>query len=78
MNTQVELDKIEDLRLAGAASDLRETYGGHWGKHPEYPLEQWQDEVRNNDTRLGYWEWIANSQAGVEIEPVASATVEEA
>jgi hypothetical protein len=26
--------------------------------HPEYPFTDWQDEVANNDTRLGYEEWV--------------------
>jgi hypothetical protein len=37
---------------------LRTKYG-HWGEHPEYPLEDWRREVAENDTRMGYWEWVA-------------------
>jgi hypothetical protein len=33
---------------------------GYWEEHPIYPLEDWRYEVENGDTRLGYWEWIAN------------------
>lgn len=29
-----------------------------WDEYPDYPLEDWKYEVANNDTRLGYWEWI--------------------
>ena len=62
---------IEDLkRRAGIteADDEAERYkrvtgragGGlsHWDVHPNYPLEEWQYEVANDDTRLGYWEWV--------------------
>jgi hypothetical protein len=33
--------------------------GGYWGDHPNYPSDEWQDEIANGDTRLGYWEWVA-------------------
>jgi hypothetical protein len=29
----------------------------HWQEHPDYPVEDWQEEVSNGETRLGYWEW---------------------
>jgi hypothetical protein len=31
---------------------------GYWYDHPEHPLVDWQYEVANGDTRLGYQEWI--------------------
>lgn len=33
---------------------------GYWGAHPTWPVEDWQAEVENGDTRHGYWEWVAN------------------
>lgn len=27
-------------------------------EHPKYPLSDWQYEVQNGDTRLGYDEWV--------------------
>jgi hypothetical protein len=30
---------------------------GYWGEHPEHSIKDWQYEVRNEDTRLGYWQW---------------------
>lgn len=32
---------------------------GYWNQHPEFPFADWQYEVANNDTRAGYWEWVA-------------------
>ena len=32
---------------------------GHWGEYPKYPVADWKAEVENNDTRLGYWAWVA-------------------
>ncbi len=37
---------------------LMDANGGYWGKHPAYPPADWRYEVGNNETRLGYWEWV--------------------
>lgn len=29
-----------------------------WADDPLYPVSDWQDEVANGDTRLGYIEWV--------------------
>lgn len=50
-----------DLDLALRAHNLREEHGGHWEEHPEYPFDDWASAAYDNDTRLGYWEWVANS-----------------
>lgn len=39
---------------------LKETHGGHWGEHPEYPVQDWVFQASENGTRLGYWEWVAS------------------
>lgn len=31
---------------------------GVWGEHPAYPVDDWQAEVENDETRQGYWEWV--------------------
>lgn len=59
MTTQGTVDQ-DDIDLAAAASNLRSQFGGHWGQHPVYAVEIWLGEVANTDTRLGYWEWVAN------------------
>jgi len=40
------------------ASDLIQDYG-YWEDHPDYPRTDWFYEATNNNTRLGYWEWVA-------------------
>jgi len=35
---------------------------GHWENDPDFPIEDWQYQVANNDTRLGYTEWIASER----------------
>jgi|GEM_PF-5813891 hypothetical protein len=32
---------------------------GPWGEHPRYSISDWKAEVANDDTRLGYWAWVA-------------------
>lgn len=42
---------------------LREKYDTEdgWGNHPDpvYDMAEWRREVENEDTRLGYWDWVA-------------------
>jgi hypothetical protein len=29
-----------------------------WGEYSDFPVEDWAYEASNNDTRLGYWDWV--------------------
>ena len=31
---------------------------GVWGEHPEHPVSDWAAEAYDDNTRLGYWEWV--------------------
>jgi len=33
---------------------------GYWTEYPEHPVEDWRAEIANDDTRQGYWEWVAD------------------
>lgn len=35
----------------------------HWQEDPEYPVEDWQYDVSNDDTRESYAEWVKNKRA---------------
>lgn len=37
--------------------DLKNEYG-YWGAHPQFTVDDWVYEVRNGDTRSGYWTWV--------------------
>lgn len=38
----------------------------YWhAEHPDFSFEDWQIEVANNDTRLGYWQWVMAQIAAV-------------
>ncbi|GEM_PF-912660 len=51
-----------------------------WSDHPEHPIDDWKYEVANDDTRLGYLDWIAAREgaAGGDAAPTAFAPVQEA
>lgn len=34
----------------------------HWEENADYPIADWKYEVANDDTRLGYWDWIENRE----------------
>ncbi len=57
-----EILKLESDDRKMGPEQLRKKYDGmqgtNWGRHPDYPMAVWQDEVANLDTRLGYWEWV--------------------
>ncbi len=47
-----------------------------WNSCAQYPRTEWQHEVENGDTVLGYWEWVA-SQAesdGTSLETLTGDT----
>lgn len=40
--------------------------GTFWEGIDRYPVEDWRYEVVNDDTRLGYWEWVAYHMTSVD------------
>lgn len=48
--------------MAAAIQQLVDTWaaGDTWGQHPHYGRADWQYEVSNGDTHLGYWEWVVH------------------
>ena len=44
--------------LGGFADDQPAQDGDYWGEDPSNPIIDWQREVADGDTRLGYWQWI--------------------
>lgn len=41
-----------------SADELIKKYGV-WGEHPDFPVQDWRYQVINNETRIGYLEWVA-------------------
>ena len=55
-------DDILEARkyTAEAATRLLRAYGGQWGEHPVHSVSGWRYAAANDDTRLGYWEWVCS------------------
>ena len=49
----------ETTKVPPSEEQLRKQYGT-WGEHPKYPLADWQYEVANGDTVIGYWGWVTD------------------
>ena len=45
---------------------LMAAHGGRWGTHPVHSYMEWQREVADDETRHGYWAWVADKLAGTE------------
>jgi len=66
----VNREPDQEQQRGGEPPDSREQHGGTWGEHPDYPVSDWQYEVANGDTRLGYWDWVEHARtANVPDEP---------
>lgn len=47
----------------GQATAVNTRESDWWNfEDPTFPLRDWRYEVANNDTRLGYFEWLRNKQ----------------
>jgi len=40
----------------------------NWDNHPDFPVEEWQNEVHFGDTRRGYWEWVRAKMDEKEVD----------
>lgn len=36
---------------------------GYWGEHPDHDVDSWKYEIANNDTRLGYLDWVDTQES---------------
>lgn len=50
---------MSDLSMEAAIEGLQQRYGFH-GQHADHPRSDWKYEVENDDTQLGYWEWLVH------------------
>ncbi|QWE98138.1 MULTISPECIES: hypothetical protein [unclassified Cupriavidus] len=48
----------------GSPAWLRATFDT---EHPDHPRSAWRSEVANDDTLLGYWEWVFHSIEGAAV-----------
>lgn len=63
LDTSTEISDIEvgnaehypDGCVTGAQAEAENGY-----EHPEWTRSEWRNDVENEDTRLGYWDWVAH------------------
>lgn len=53
-----QLEQLAEMSV-GLIDDL-----GIWGDCQDFPRVDWREEVRNEATQLGYWEWVIERHAG--------------
>lgn len=64
---RASLDLVEAMREPHL---LAKEHGGTWGEFPMHWVSDWQYQVEECETRLGYWEWVANQlDASAEDDP---------
>lgn len=47
----------------------------HWDEDPQHPVSDWREQVVNDDTRLGYQDWVADRQCRPCCPPVTDNEV---
>lgn len=57
-------DEIINARLINLVANM--TKGNAWEENPDWPVADWQYEVGNDDTRIGYLEWVKHKEEGAE------------
>ena len=68
MDFVVKASPIHGLGCFATAALICDTGGDLWGEHPKYSKGDWRYEIDNNDTVLGYWEWVYMKLEGEESE----------
>jgi hypothetical protein len=43
--------------IAQRCEEIRQRQGT-WAELPEYPRHAWRHEVEEQNTQLGYWDWV--------------------
>jgi hypothetical protein len=51
---------LQDDVVLSEWKKLASQHGGVWGEHLKHPKEDWEYEVSEGSTVLGYWDWVAN------------------
>jgi len=55
-----ESEKVENETDADHSPEALSNRYGVWGEHEHHLRCEWKEEVRNDDTTLGYWEWVSH------------------
>jgi len=62
---QLEAEAIEEVELLSKNYEMKikaMNPPSHWDEDEKYPVKDWQYEVANDDTRIGYLEWVEHAK----------------
>jgi len=45
-----------------------------WSDNEKYPRSSWKEDVANDSTNLGYWEWVEHQESADEPETEGTVT----
>lgn len=62
------LDELNRDGFGTKSDDTAAILQSHWDNHPEWDVEDWRLEVQNDDTRLGYLDWVAAREVEKEAD----------
>lgn len=51
-------NKEAGIGMSAEARGVAEKCGGHWKEHDLFPKSDWHTDVVEDNTRLGYWDWV--------------------
>ena len=57
-----EWHTVDCFDLDEFIEDKRQKPDDVWASDEDYPVEAWQYEVSEDNTRLGYWDWVQHQK----------------
>ena len=54
------METAHRARIQAQIYNLQMLYGV-FSDHPDFPSSDWRRQVVNDETRLGYWDWVQNA-----------------
>ena len=62
-NTLFVMGKLDTAIQNITVPSLRLAEIGHFEEYEDFPLEDWKEQIANDDTRMGYHEWADCAEA---------------
>jgi hypothetical protein len=59
----LDLENLSDENLPAVLIQKKYSPGDDRGDHPAYRRKSWREAVSEDDTLLGYWDWVAKQLA---------------
>lgn len=66
-NLSSDITRVTIALATPAADVMRQCGDDFWGECKQFPKGDWRIEVENNDTVLGYWDWIVHQAETNEV-----------